>query len=78
MVTGTAIDNGYKIQNFRFTGQMCKTNTSSNTSMRGFGGPQAVLIMEEVIFNIACELNISQEKVNFTFTVKFSSNTIQN
>ena len=71
MQTASTVDNGYKIQNFRFTGQMCKTNTSSNTSMRGFGSPQAALIMEEVIFNIACELNISQEKVNFTSIVKF-------
>ena len=58
-----SIENGYKIPNLRFTGYMCKTNIASNTSYRGFGAPQAVVIMEEVIFNVARELNILQEQV---------------
>ena len=63
-ISGSGIENGYKIPNLRFTGFMCKTNIASNTSFRGFGNPQAVAAMEEVIFNIAFELNISQEKVS--------------
>ncbi|MDB5369634.1 MAG: xdhB [Roseomonas sp.] len=33
----------------RVTGLACKTNTVSNTAFRGFGGPQGVLLMEDVL-----------------------------
>ena len=31
----------------------CKTNTVSNTAFRGFGGPQGVLLMEDVVHRVA-------------------------
>ena len=34
------MDNAYRIPNIRGTGYICKTNVSSNTAFRGFGGPQ--------------------------------------
>ena len=33
-------DNAYRVPHLRFTGRICRTNTASNTSMRGLGGPQ--------------------------------------
>ncbi|KAL4225353.1 hypothetical protein ACF0H5_016042 [Mactra antiquata] len=56
-------DGAYKMENVLVQGYICKTNTPSNCSFRGFGAPQAILILEDIIFNIACSLGISQEKV---------------
>ncbi|KAL9980565.1 hypothetical protein ACROYT_G009168 [Oculina patagonica] len=56
------LDNAYFIPNFRGVGRVCKTNTISNTAMRGFGAPQAILIIETLISTIAktCGLNQTQ------------------
>ncbi|XP_053408870.1 xanthine dehydrogenase/oxidase-like isoform X2 [Mercenaria mercenaria] len=65
-VISTATDNfesGYKIENVKLEAFTCKTNTPSNTSFRGFGGAQAILIMEDILFNISCTLGVSQEQV---------------
>ena len=61
--TLTHIDNGYWIPNYRAIGYPCKTNTVSNTAFRGYGSPQAVLVMEDVIEQIACALNKTPEEV---------------
>ena len=53
----------YKIENLKFNGLICKTNVPSNTAFRSFGSPEGLLIMEDIIFNIACTLGMSQEKV---------------
>ncbi|MFH5926625.1 xanthine dehydrogenase molybdopterin binding subunit [Roseomonas xinghualingensis] len=45
------------------TGLACKTNTVSNTAFRGFGGPQGVLLMEDVTRRIADALGATQEAV---------------
>ncbi|MBP0494828.1 xanthine dehydrogenase molybdopterin binding subunit [Pararoseomonas indoligenes] len=45
------------------TGVACKTNTVSNTAFRGFGGPQGVLLMEDVTHGIARALGTTQEAV---------------
>ena len=47
----------------RITGVACKTNTVSNTAFRGFGGPQGVLLMEDVTRRVARHLGTSQEAV---------------
>lgn len=57
-------DNCYKMESVKITGLSCKTNIPSNTSFRGFGTPQAVLIMENIMFHIANELGISQDQVS--------------
>lgn len=51
-------DNAYFIPNFRVVGQICKTNLPSNTAFRGFGGPQGVIGMENLIEEIAQTLQI--------------------
>ena len=43
-VIGKALSNmdaTYRIPNLRFKGRMARTNTCSNTAMRGLGAPQA-------------------------------------
>jgi len=46
-------DNAYYIPHFRAIGRVCKTNLPSNTAFRGFGGPQGVAAIENIIEDIA-------------------------
>jgi xanthine dehydrogenase large subunit len=50
------VDNAYWIPHLRAVGLCCKTNTVSNTAFRGYGSPQASLILEDAIDRIACAL----------------------
>jgi xanthine dehydrogenase large subunit len=59
----THVDNCYWIENYRVAGVSCKTHTVSNTAFRGYGGPQGVVLMEEVIQRIARLLDKSPEVV---------------
>lgn len=52
------VDNAYQIPHRRATGQVCKTNKGSNTAFRGFGGPQGMLVIEEVISRVAAYLKL--------------------
>jgi len=49
-------DNAYYIPNCHITGTCCKTNLPSNTAFRGFGGPQGVATIENIIEEIALYL----------------------
>jgi len=49
-------DNCYYIPHAEFTGRICFTNLPSNTAFRGFGGPQAMVAIENVIESIAQSL----------------------
>jgi xanthine dehydrogenase large subunit len=51
-------DNAYYIPNADFTGRCCFTNLPSNTAFRGFGGPQGMAAVENVIESIAQHLGI--------------------
>src|SRR5438105_4610258 len=46
-------DNCYYLENVSIQSFRCKTNTVSNTAFRGFGGPQGMLGIEQVIDDIA-------------------------
>jgi xanthine dehydrogenase large subunit len=59
----THIDNCYWIPHFRAVGYCCKTNTVSNTAFRGYGGPQGVMVMEDVIERIARHLGRTPEDI---------------
>ena len=50
------IDNAYWIPNLRAVGLCCKTNTVSNTAFRGYGSPQASVVLEDAIDRMACVL----------------------
>lgn len=49
-------DNAYYLPNFRVAGRLCRTNLPSNTAFRGFGGPQGVANIENIIEEIALYL----------------------
>ncbi len=51
------IDNAYYIPNVQFTGKIAKTNTAPNTAFRGFGAPQAMAVIENIMEEIALKLN---------------------
>ncbi|KAI5125185.1 xanthine dehydrogenase/oxidase isoform X1 [Manis pentadactyla] len=57
------MDNCYKIPNIRGTGRLCKTNLSSNTAFRGFGGPQGMLIAEYWMSEVAVTCGLPAEEV---------------
>ena len=56
-------DNAYYIPNATFTGYLCKTNTASNTAFRGFGGPQGMLAIENIVEEIANTLGLDPLEV---------------
>ncbi|WP_433544262.1 xanthine dehydrogenase molybdopterin binding subunit (plasmid) [Streptomyces sp. CA-294286] len=47
------IDNTYWIPNARVAGRIARTNTVSNTAFRGFGGPQGMLVIEDILGRVA-------------------------
>ena len=57
------LDNAYYIPHVEFSGRVAKTNLASNTAFRGFGGPQGMLVIEEIIDRIARRLNVAPERI---------------
>ncbi len=47
------VDNAYYLPNCSVVGKVYKTNLPSNTAFRGFGGPQGMAVIEQVIDMIA-------------------------
>ena len=52
------LDNAYFVPNLRFEGRAARTNTASNTAFRGFGGPQGMAVIEEVLSRAAERLQL--------------------
>jgi xanthine dehydrogenase molybdopterin binding subunit/xanthine dehydrogenase small subunit len=57
------LDNAYYIPNVEFTSRVAKTNLASNTAFRGFGGPQGMLVIEEIIDRVARATGLAPEVV---------------
>jgi len=57
------IDNAYYLPNVLVENYLCKTNTSSSTAFRGFGGNQGMMVIENIIDNIARSLNKDSSKI---------------
>ncbi len=57
------LDNAYFIPNADFSSVPVKTNLASNTAFRGFGGPQGMLVIEEILDRIARHLDLPPETV---------------
>jgi xanthine dehydrogenase large subunit len=55
------IDNAYKLPAVDVSGRVCRTHKTSQTAFRGFGGPQGMLVVEEVMARAAERLNIPPE-----------------
>ena len=61
-------DNAYFLENISILSHRCKTNTVSNTAFRGFGGPQGMFAIENVVDDIARYLDkdpLAVRKLNF-------------
>jgi xanthine dehydrogenase molybdopterin binding subunit/xanthine dehydrogenase small subunit len=57
------LDNSYYLPAVCFTGRVAKTNVTSHTAFRGFGGPQGMLVMEEIMDRVARRLGLPPETV---------------
>ncbi len=57
------IDNAYYIPNLEVSGRVAKTHLTSQTAFRGFGGPQGMLVIEEIMDRIARRLDLAPEIV---------------
>lgn len=57
------LDNAYYLPAVKVTGRIAKTHVASNTAFRGFGGPQGMLVIEEVMDRIARTLGLPPEVV---------------
>ena len=57
------LDNAYFVPHFAVTGRVAKTNTTSHTAFRGFGGPQGMLVVEEIVDRVARSTGLPPEIV---------------
>jgi xanthine dehydrogenase large subunit len=57
------VDNAYHCAHVRVIGRIAKTHLPSNTAFRGFGGPQGMLIGEEILDRVARHLGIPADQV---------------
>jgi xanthine dehydrogenase large subunit len=56
-------DNAYHLPHVTITSHRCRTNTASNTAFRGFGAPQGILAIEQVVDEVARELGLDPLEV---------------
>ncbi len=52
------VDNCYASDSLRVLGRVCRTHNVSHTAFRGFGGPQGMLVIEEILDRIARTLEV--------------------
>ena len=56
-------DNAYYLPSVEATGWVCRTHKTSQTAFRGFGGPQAMVVIEDVIAQAAQRLGLPVESI---------------
>jgi xanthine dehydrogenase large subunit len=56
-------DNAYYLPAVEITGYVCRTHKTSQTAFRGFGGPQGMLVIEEILDRAARMLSLPPEIV---------------
>ena len=52
------LDNAYYLANVHISARVCRTNLPPNTAFRGFGGPQGVVVIENIMEEIAQRLEL--------------------
>jgi len=57
------VTNSYFIPNVKATAYSCKTNLAPFTAFRGFGGPQAMFVIESAIAHAAAQLGIDKTEI---------------
>ncbi len=55
--------NSYFIPNVRATANSCRTHLPPNTAFRGFGGPQAMFVLESAIFKAAQTMHLDPAEI---------------
>jgi xanthine dehydrogenase large subunit len=56
-------DNAYLLPAAELTGLICRTHKTSQTAFRGFGGPQGMLVIEEILDQAARRLGLPPETI---------------
>ncbi len=56
-------DNAYRVPHLEVTGRVCRTHKTSQTAFRGFGGPQGMLVIEEILSRAAARLGIDADVI---------------
>jgi xanthine dehydrogenase large subunit len=57
------LDNAYYLPAVDVSGFVCRTHKTSQTAFRGFGGPQGMLVVEDILDRIARRLSLPPEVV---------------
>lgn len=57
------LDNAYLLPNLDCTGYVCCTHKTSQTAFRGFGGPQGMLAIEEILSQAAQRLGLPADVI---------------
>jgi xanthine dehydrogenase large subunit len=57
------VDNAYFVPDIEISGLIARTHLASNTAFRGFGGPQGMLVGEEVLARVARHLGLPAHEV---------------
>ncbi len=57
------VDNAYFLEHVEIVSHRCKTHTVSNTAFRGFGGPQGMMVIEQILDEIARTLGLDALEV---------------
>jgi xanthine dehydrogenase large subunit len=57
------VDNCYAIPALEVVGRVCRTHHVSHTAFRGFGGPQGMLVIEDILDRVARTLNLPPQQV---------------
>jgi xanthine dehydrogenase large subunit len=56
-------DNCYMLRNVEVVGRVCRTHHVSHTAFRGFGGPQGMVIIEDIVDRVARRLGLPAHEV---------------
>ena len=56
-------DNAYRLPAVEVDGRVCRTHKTSQTAFRGFGGPQAMVVIEEILSRAAARLSLPADVV---------------
>lgn len=57
------VDGSYQVPALTVVGRVARTNRPSNTAFRGFGGPQGMLVIEEILDHVARHLALAPHQV---------------
>ncbi|MEO6020502.1 MAG: xanthine dehydrogenase molybdopterin binding subunit [Knoellia sp.] len=57
------VDNNYFIPDIRVTGRVARTHKTSQTAFRGFGGPQGMLVIEDILGRCAPLLGLEAHEL---------------